>query len=109
MTNESLGPTTWAGRLDTIMATRKRHRPEQIVHKLSAADRLPAERKDTAAVSRERVLEASYHRWRNQFRGVKAEVAKRLKDLELENATLTRLSVDAELEKAAPSVARSAK
>jgi hypothetical protein len=37
-------------RLDKIMATRKRHSPEQIVRKLMAADRLLAEGKDTAAV-----------------------------------------------------------
>jgi hypothetical protein len=43
----------WAGRLDKIMATRKRHSPEQIVRKLTAADRLLAEGKDTAAVCRE--------------------------------------------------------
>ena len=44
---------------------------------------------------------ATYHRWRSQFGGLKAEDAKRLKDLERENATLKRLLVDAELEKAA--------
>jgi putative transposase len=33
---------TWAGRLDKIMATRKRHSPEQIVRELMAADRLLA-------------------------------------------------------------------
>jgi putative transposase len=37
------------------MATRKGHSPEQIVHKLNAADRLLAERMDTATVSRELV------------------------------------------------------
>ena len=64
----------WAGRLDKIMATRKRHSPEQVVRKLMAADRLLAEGKDTAAVCRELgVCEASYHRWRNQFGGLKAE------------------------------------
>jgi putative transposase len=42
----------WAGRLDKIMATRKRHSPEQIARKLVTADRLPAEGKDTAAVPR---------------------------------------------------------
>jgi hypothetical protein len=42
-----LRPTLWAGRLDRIMATRKRHSPEQIVRKLMAADRLLAEGKDT--------------------------------------------------------------
>ena len=84
------------------MATRKRHSPEQIVRKLMAADRLLAEGKDTAAVCRELVVsEATYHRWRNHFGGLKAEDAKRLKDLERENATLKRLLADAELEKAA--------
>ena len=93
-----LRPTLWAGRLDKIMATRKRHSPEQIVRKLMAADRLLA--KDTAAVCRELgISEATYHRWRNQFGGLKAEDAKRLKDLERENATLKRLLADAELEK----------
>jgi len=92
----------WAGRLDTIMTTRKRHSPEQVVRKLMAADRLLAEGKDTAAVCRElSVSEATYHRWRNQFGGLKAQDAKRLKDLERENSTLKRLLADAELEKAA--------
>src|SRR6185437_15288660 len=69
-----LRPTMWAGRLDKIMATRKRHSPEQVVRKLMAADRLLAEGKDTAAVCRELgVSEATYHRWRNQFGGLKAE------------------------------------
>jgi putative transposase len=82
-----LRPALWAGRLDKIMATRKRHSPEQIVRKMMAADRLLAEGKDTAAVCRELgVSEATYHRWRNQFGGLKAEDAKRLKDLERENS-----------------------
>ncbi|GFP47469.1 hypothetical protein MKANGN_13470 [Mycobacterium kansasii] len=102
MAYESLQPTLWAGRLNKIMATRKRHSPEQIVRKLTLADRLLSEGKDTAAVCRELgVSEATYHRWRNQFGGLKAEDAKRLKDLERENATLKRLLADAELEKAA--------
>ena len=45
--------------------------------------------------------EQTYYRWRNQFGGLKADDAKRLKDLEKENATLKRLLADAELEKAA--------
>lgn len=67
-----------------IMATRKRHSPEQVVRKLTTADRLLAEGKDVAAVCRELgVSEQTYHRWRNQFGGLKADDAKRLKDLEL--------------------------
>ena len=37
----------------TAMSTRKRHTPEQVVRKLTEADRLLAEGKDTAAVCRE--------------------------------------------------------
>ena len=100
-------PTLWAGRLDKIMATRKRHSPEQIVRKLMAADRLLAEGRDTAAVCRELgVSEATYHRWRNQFGALKAEDAKRLKDLERENATLKRLGSTAPPSAMSPSAKR---
>jgi putative transposase len=84
------------------MTTRKRHSPEQVVRKLATADRLLSECKDVAAVCRELgVSEPTYHRWRNQFGGLKADDAKRLKELERENGTLKRLLADAELEKAA--------
>jgi putative transposase len=84
------------------MATRKRHTPEQVVRKLATADRMLGEDKDVADVCRELgVSEQTYYRWRNQFGGLKGEDAKRLKDLERENATLKRLLADAELEKAA--------
>ncbi len=97
-----LRPKIWAGRLDTIMAMRKRHSPEQVVRKLTTADRLLSEGKDLAAVCRQLgVSEQTYHRWRNQFGGLTANDAKRLKALERENSTLKRLLADAELEKAA--------
>lgn len=84
------------------MATRKKHTPEQVVRKLATADRLLNEGKDVAGVCRElQVSEQTYYRWRNQFGGMKADDAKRLKDLERQNATLKRLLADAELEKAA--------
>jgi transposase-like protein len=84
------------------MTTRKRHTPEQVVRKLTQADRLLADGKDIADVCRElQVSEQTYYRWRNRFGGLKADDAKRLKDLEKENAALKRLLADAELEKAA--------
>ncbi len=46
------------------------------------------------------VSEATYHRWRNQYGGMKAEEAKRLKELEAENARLKKLLAEAELDKA---------
>jgi transposase-like protein len=90
----------WAGRLDKNMATRKRHSPEQVVRKLATADRMLGEGKDVADVCRELAIsEQTYYRWRNQFGGLKADDAKRLKDLERENATLKRLLADVELER----------
>jgi putative transposase len=84
------------------MTTRKRHSAEQVVRKLTTADRMLGEGKDAADVCRElAVSEQTYYRWRNQFGGLKADDAKRLKELERENSTLKHLLADAELEKAA--------
>ncbi|MCT2181312.1 IS3 family transposase, partial [Kocuria sp. p3-SID1433] len=81
--------------------SRKRHTPEQVVRKLGQADRMLADGQDVAAVCRELgVSEQTYYRWRNQYGGLKADDAKRLKELEKQNATLKRLLAEAELEKA---------
>jgi putative transposase len=78
---------------------RRRHTPEQIIRKLREADRLLAEGSDTADVARHlEVSEQTYHRWRNQFGGMKADDARRLKDLERENSRLKRIVADKELE-----------
>ena len=45
------------------------------------------------------VSEQTYYRWRNQFGGLKAEDAKRLKELEKENSRLEKLLAEAELDK----------
>ncbi len=72
------------------------------MRKLPQADRMLGEGKEIADVCRELgVAEPTYYRWRNQFGGLKADDAKRLKELERENSTLKRLLADAELEKAA--------
>jgi len=46
------------------------------------------------------IAEATFHRWRNQYGGMKAEEAKRLKKLEEENRRLKKLLAEAELDKA---------
>jgi putative transposase len=57
--------------------------------------------KDVADVWGELAIsEPTSSRWRNQFGGLKADDAKRLRDLERENAALRRLLADAELDKA---------
>ena len=81
------------------MTRRRRHTPEQIVRKLREADRLLNESADVAAVARHlEVSEQTYHRWRAQFGGTKADDVKRHKELETENARLKRIVADKELE-----------
>jgi transposase-like protein len=83
------------------MGRRKRHTPEQIIGKLREADALLNAGQSVAQVIQHLgVSEATYHRWRNQYGGMKAEEARRLKELEGENARLKKLLADAELDKA---------
>ena len=78
---------------------RRRHTPEQIIRKLREADRLLGEGAEIAEVARHlEVSEQTYHRWRNQFGGMRADDARRLKDLKRENARLKRIVADKELE-----------
>ncbi len=44
------------------------------------------------------VSEPTYHRWRNQFGGMKAEEVKRLKELEKESAQLKRIVAEQALD-----------
>lgn len=83
----------------TVTTRRRRHTPEQIIRKLREADRLLGEGADIAAVARHlEVSEQTYHRWRHQYGGMKADDARRLRELERENAQLKRLVADKELE-----------
>jgi putative transposase len=47
------------------------------------------------------VSEATYHRWRARYGGMKADDVKRLKEIEVENARLKRIVADQTLEVAA--------
>jgi putative transposase len=79
---------------------RRRHTPEQIIRKLREADRLLAEGCEVPEVAKQlEVSEATYHRWRAQYGGLKADDVRRLKEFEGENARLKRLLAEAELEK----------
>lgn len=78
---------------------RKRHSPEQIVRKLRDADALLNADKDlTAVLQALEVSEGTYHRWRAQYGGMKAEEAVRLKKLEDENRRLKQLVADLSLD-----------
>jgi transposase-like protein len=78
---------------------RRRHTPEQVVRKLREADRLLGEGKDLAEVLRHlEVSEPTLHRWRNQYGGMKAEGAKRLRELERENGRLKQVVAEQALD-----------
>lgn len=78
---------------------RKRHSPEEVVRKLRDADAMLSAGKDLAVVLQTlEVSEATLSRWRTQYGGMKAEEAKRLKQLEEENARLKRLVADQALD-----------
>ncbi len=78
---------------------RRRHAPEQIVRKLRDADALLNAGKDEAAVLQSlEVSQATYDRWRKPYGGMKAEEAKRLKELKIENRHLKALVAEKELD-----------
>lgn len=68
---------------------RTRHTPEQVIRKLREADGMLAEQRSIAKELG--VSENTYHRWRNQYGGMKADDVKRLKELERENQRLKRI------------------
>ena len=82
---------------------RRRHTPEQIITALREAEVGLANGKTAAMVSRELgISEQTYYRWRKEFEGMfegmKVDQARRLKDLERENAhpkrAVANLTVD---------------
>ena len=79
----------------------KRYSPEEIISKLREAEVYLAEGLSVGEVIRRSgVTKITYYRWRKEYGGMKVEQAKRLKDLEKENARLKRLLAGAELDKA---------
>jgi len=78
---------------------RRRHTPEQIVRKLRDADAMLNAGKDEAVVLQTlEVSQATYDRWRKQYGGMKAEEAKRLKELDDENKRLKQIVADQALD-----------
>ena len=80
---------------------RHRHTPEQAVRKLREGERLLNDGKDMTEVLRLlEITESTWNRWRSRYGGMKADAAKRLRELEAENARLKKLLAEAELDKA---------
>ena len=86
---------------DSTAMKRHRHTPEQIVRKLREGGGCSTMARTWVEVLRHlEISEATWNRWRNQYGGMKADGAKRLRELEVENARLKKLLAEAELDKA---------
>lgn len=72
--------------------TRRRHTPDQIIRKLAEGNKLLAGGTELDEVCRHlEIADSTWHRWVAQYGGMKADDAKRLKELERENARLKKL------------------
>ncbi len=77
----------------------RRHSPEQIIRKLAEGHKLIAAGMTVEDVCREfGIAESSWHRWLSQYGGMKADDAKRLKELEAQNGRLKRIVADQALD-----------
>jgi len=86
--------------LKGVEMPRKRHSPEQILRKLREVEVALAKGDTVArAVRQIEVTEQTYYRWRNEYGGLSIDQAKKLKQLELENARLKRAVADLTLDK----------
>jgi transposase-like protein len=81
--------------------TSKRYTAEQIVNKLREAEVELSKGQTIPVVARKLgITDQTYYRWRREYGGLKVDQAKRLKELEQENARLKRLVADQALDNA---------
>lgn len=79
---------------------RKRHGAEEIIGKLREAEVLMAKGRSVADAAKAiGVTEQSYYRWRREYGGLKTDQARRLKELERENARLRKAMAELTLDK----------
>lgn len=80
---------------------RRGYSAEQIVNKLREADVLLSQGMIVKQVCKQiSVTDKTYYRWRREYGGLKVDQARKLKDLEKENARLKKLVADLALDKA---------
>ena len=78
---------------------KKRHTPEQIIAKLREAEIALSRGQSIAQIARKlSITEQTYYRWRKEYGGLRTDQAKRLKQLEQENARLKKVVADLTLD-----------
>jgi len=82
------------------MARGKKHSAEQVVNLLRQIEVAVANGKTTPQACKEAgIVEQTYSRWRKEYGGLRVDQARRLKELEQENAKLKRLVAELSLDK----------
>ena len=80
---------------------KKSHSPVEIINKLREVEILLNQGANVGEASRKiGVTEQTYYRWRKEYGGMRIEQAKRLKNLEKENARLKKLVAEISLDNA---------
>ena len=80
---------------------KRNYTPEQIINSLREAEVLLSKGSTTAEAARHLgVSEQTYYKWRKEYGGMRINQAKRLKELEKENARLKRIVADQALDNA---------
>ncbi len=83
----------------TMSGQRRRHTSDQIIRKLREGERLLGEGRELVEVCKHlEISDQTWHRWRAQYGGLKSDDAKRLKDLERENARLKKMVAEQALD-----------
>ena len=78
---------------------KKGYTPEQIINKLREAEIQISQGASIAEASRKiGVTQQTYYRWRKEYGGLRIEQARKLKNLEKENARLKKLVADLSLD-----------
>jgi len=79
--------------------SKKGFTPEQIVRKLREADVMISKGESVAQVIRKLgISDVTYYRWKKEYGGMQVDQARRLKEIEQENARLKKLVADLSLD-----------
>ena len=77
----------------------RRHTPEQVIRKLREGEKLIGQGFSIEEVCKHlEISDASWHRWQARYGGMKSDDAKRLKELERENARLKKMVAEQALD-----------
>lgn len=80
--------------------SRRKFTPEQVIGHLRTIEVLIAQGKSAKEACREAAItEQTYYRWRKEYGGMQTSQARRMKDLEKENARLKKAVAELTLDK----------